>query len=82
MSNSMMFVRESKPMRSLKDKYRIDKTLSAQRDVLKETGFCSIGLGEFFGKNSSVTIIAQGIPLRKGGRMSRTKLRCSCRQSK
>ena len=55
MSNSMMFVRESKPMRSLKDKYRIDKTLSAQRDVLKETGFCSICLGEFLRRSSLAT---------------------------
>ena len=55
MSNSMMFVRESKPMRSLKDKYRIDKMLSVQRDVLKETGFCSIGLGDFLRKGSLAT---------------------------
>lgn len=44
--SSILFVMESKPMRSLKDKYKIDKKLSLQKDVLKETSFCSIGLGE------------------------------------
>lgn len=43
---NIMFDRDSKPMRSLKDKYRIDKKLSLQKIVLKETGFGGIGLGE------------------------------------
>ena len=54
MSNNIMFVHESRPIRSLKEKYRIDKKLSMQRDVLKETYFCSIGFGEVFNKNALV----------------------------
>lgn len=45
MSN-IMFYKESKPIRSLKDKYNIDKKLSLQKEVLKDTGFNSIGFGE------------------------------------
>lgn len=46
MSNSIMFIHESRPMRSLKDKYRIDKALNIRKEVLRETGFCSVGFGE------------------------------------
>lgn len=55
MLKSIMFVSESKPIRSLKDKYRIDRMLSIQKDVLKEPGLCSVGLGEISIKNASTT---------------------------
>lgn len=45
-----MYIYKSKPMRSLKDKYKIDKKLSLQKEVLKETYFNSIGLGEIKNK--------------------------------
>lgn len=44
--NTIMYTHNSRPIRSLKDKYKSDKKLSIQKVVLNETGFNGIGLGE------------------------------------
>jgi hypothetical protein len=41
-----MYTHNSRPILTLKDKYKSDKKLSIQKEVLNETSFNGVGLGE------------------------------------